>query len=114
MLNILKSIVNAFISCLLSPSLHMRGSCTLLACVSTYRVEKKHCEELAAVVGFDFDCFEIFKVAKRHLLAERTVFHEVGFNVEVALFVLRKHGQKVHIDPLELQDAALRLTRGLL
>jgi hypothetical protein len=82
--------------------------------VNTYRVEKKHCEELAAVVGFDFDCFEIFKVAKRYLLAKRTVFHKVGFDVEVALFVLCKHGQNVHIDPLQLQDAVLCLAQGLL
>jgi hypothetical protein len=67
------------------------------------------------VVGFDLDCFEMTHFTQKHFVADScdAVFHEVGLNVEVALFVLREHCQNVHIYPLQLDNAVLGLAHLL-
>lgn len=83
--------------------------------VYTYRIEQKDSEKLAIWVDLDFNCYITVLLVKLHLVAHSayTVFEKECLNVEIALLVLSKYRQDVHINPVQLKDAVFGLPRLL-
>ena len=56
----------------------------------------------------DLDLFEVFQVGNLNFISDRDDFnaffirHLERFDVKVVVFILRQHGQEVHVEPEQI------------